>query len=216
MKAKKEINTEFSDEFYATVGLIKSIMTHEPAETGSLRDLILSIRDNLKDLRKRGYMTQEHAQHVFDEFLISLDIYKRLNILLGLFLDPLRVQKRPFKKDVISTIIWWFGLRLENYYRTLEAHPDDFPEIAELISRPGGYWGAMEELFSEAGLVKADNEGYTAQELKRQYDRLKNTKFYVICKDRYLAYLFVCSAFHLNPANRPSDLAAELSKLFPL
>jgi len=218
MKAKKEIDSEFSKEFKVLAGFVKSIMAFKPAEIESLKGLILSMRGNIKDMRKRGFITREHAQCVFDEFLKSLDIYERRDLLLGLFLDPLRVQKRPFKKDLISTIIWRFGFCLENYYNGVQKTDPEyyFPEIAELVSRPGGYWGAMGELFAEAGIDKAYGEPYTAQELKKQYDRLKNTKFRVICKDRYLTYLNVSLAFGESLPVRRSELAAELSKLFPL
>jgi hypothetical protein len=217
MKAKK-LYDEFLKEFEMVVYCGFAVMNCSPVEIASLKNLILSMRDNFKYMRNRGFITQERAQYVFDQFLISMDIYERQDLILGLFLDPLRVQKRPFKKDAIYTLIWHFGCQLDEhlYYPHHKTLTESCVALMDkLISSPDGYWGAVADFLSAASIIEAD-DGYTAKELKRQYLRLKNSKSCGIFQKRYMTYILIECAFSSDLPERRLSLAGKLSKLFPL
>ena len=209
---------EFIKVFAVGIGLAEIIKSCEPAEIDSLTAIIMAMRDNLNNARRRGFITDEGAKRVFFEFLLSLDIYERRELLLGLYLEPLRMKKRPLKKDALYTLIWWFGFQLDLHNEYKKNGVDPGPETAfidDLISRHGGYWDALGDYLTSEGISGA-NEGYTAIELKKQYARLKASSFDDTCRQRFFTYYSVSLPFTYSLEARRTFFANDILKLYPL
>lgn len=211
-------HNEFVKVFAVGIGLAELIKNSEPAEIDSLAAIITATRDNLNSAKRRGFITDEGAKHAFYEFLLSLDIYERRELILGLYLEPLRMKKRPLKKDALYTLIWWFGFQLDLHSEHKKTGADPGPETAfidDLISRRGGYWDALGDYLTSEGICEA-NEGYTAIELKKQYTRLKASSFDDTCRQRFFTYYSVSMPFTYSLEARRTFFANDILKLYPL